>query len=284
MPQGLPKGHGGQLVSVGQQPSSTGLMASIGVEGLVASGSGGVGSQMLGLAQGVFQGPQIGDFPAPPRALCGAPLPSGVSAGRVASGYEDGFRCVGPMEGALASGGGMGNQAGWLGSVETARPCEAGREIGNRGVSGFFSPRGQASGVPGTGFTAEGYPVSPDGTVIRPPPGPPPQSPRVPGGDRSAAPERPKQPAKYLYEVPKLAVAEMASSAVVCGNWVAQVRQIFAGLSPTAVTWWTEVERVANAQYQRWLIADPLDRLLLDPATVRAGFDPVRFQRVESRQ
>ena len=75
----------------------------------------------------------------------------------------------------------------------------------------------------------------------------------------------------------------MASSAVVRGNWVAQVRQIFAGLSPTAVTWWTEVERVANAQYQRWLIADPLDRLLLDAATVRAGFDPVRFQRVESR-
>ena len=30
-------------------------------------------------------------------------------------------------------------------------------------------------------------------------------------------------------------------------------------------------------------MADPLDRLLLDLATVIASFDPIRYQRVESR-
>ena len=34
----------------------------------------------------------------------------------------------------------------------------------------------------GGGFDSQGYPVSPGGTVIRPPPGPPPMCPRV--GDR----------------------------------------------------------------------------------------------------
>ena len=68
-----------------------------------------------------------------------------------------------------------------------------------------------------------------------------------------------------------------------CGNWVAQVRQIFYGLSPSAVEWWSSVERSAGQQYQRWLVADPVDRLLLDPATVVADFDLAKFQRVESR-
>ena len=34
---------------------------------------------------------------------------------------------------------------------------------------------------------------------------------------------------------------------------------------------------------QKWLTADPIDRLLLDPATVTAPFDSFRYQRVESR-
>ena len=129
-----------------------------------------------------------------------------------------------------------------------------------------------------------------DGTVVKPPPGPPPLSPRIAEsrgaaivGDRRVDMERPEEPAKYINELPKLGAAEISTSAVLCGNWLAQLRQILIGLSPTAVNWWTNVERVANSQYQRWLVADPLDRLLLDPATVAASFDPVRYQLVESR-
>ena len=112
----------------------------------------------------------------------------------------------------------------------------------------------------------EGFPISSDGTVIRPPPGPPPRSPRTPGV--AGYNERPEQPAKYVYEP-----SEISTSAVVCGNWIAQVRQIFAGVSSTSVVWWTSVEQASTAQYQRWLIADPLDRLLLDPSTVVAHYD-----------
>ena len=58
---------------------------------------------------------------------------------------------------------------------------------------------------------------------------------------------------------------------------------MFAGLSSTSVTWWANVEQAATAQYHRWLTADPLDRLLLDPGTVFATFDAIRYQLVESR-
>ena len=83
--------------------------------------------------------------------------------------------------------------------------------------------------------------------MIRPPPGPPPLSPRVtpnqiavPGSASFGAPGvcfgvnggsgaelvRPEGPAKYISEIPKLVQADLASSAVVCGNWLAQVRQV----------------------------------------------------------
>ena len=55
------------------------------------------------------------------------------------------------------------------------------------------------------------------------------------------------------------------------------------GLSPTAAVWWSAVEQAANYQYQRWLTAEVLDRLMLDPSSVMASFDAARYQRVESR-
>ena len=129
------------------------------------------------------------------------------------------------------------------------------------------------------------------GTVIRPPPIPPLMTAPAcehegmlgASGSGSAGSERPEEPAKYIFELPKLPAPEIATSAVVCGSWVAQVRQIFVGLSPTAASWWSSVEMAAGIQYQKWLTADPIDRLLLDPATVTAPFDSLRYQRVESR-
>ena len=153
---------------------------------------------------------------------------------------------------------------------------------------GFQTPR---SSVHNRQFDKDGYPVSPGGTVIRPPPGPPPVSPRhlvgVPevfAGTGIVGPrDRPEEPAKYVFELPKLPPAELSTSAVACGNWIAQIRQVFAGLSPSSAEWWSSVERAAGQQYQRWLTADPVDRLLLDPTTVLADFDLAKYQRVESR-
>ena len=99
----------------------------------------------------------------------------------------------------------------------------------------------------------------------------------------TSTPERPEEPAKYIAELPKLAAVDISSSAVMCGNWLAQLRQIFAGLSPSAVVWWQSVEQAASKHYQRWLIADPLDRLSLDPSAVIAAFNEVKYQRVKSR-
>ena len=161
---------------------------------------------------------------------------------------------------------------------------------------GFHTPRS-------TGFDGQGYPVSPGGTVIRPPPGPPPLSPRSNSsqnvGPGSAGLEsfglvpvssepvradvRPEEPAKYISEIPKLVQADLASSAVVCGNWLAQVRQVMVGLSPSATVWWQGVEGPASRAYQKWLVANPLGRLSIDPSSVQGEFDRHLYGRVESR-
>ena len=153
----------------------------------------------------------------------------------------------------------------------------------------FQTPRSSVQDRGSVGFDAHGYPISPGRTVIRPPPLPPPvmgdglpvqATAQTVGAGLS---ERPEEPAKYIYEIPKLGPPELANSAVTCGNWLAQVRQILVGLSPSAGVWWSAVEQAANYQYQRWLTADPLDRLMLDPSSVIASFDKSRYQRVESR-
>ena len=243
--------------------------------------------------------------------------------------------------------------------AEQARALGQGRQEN----SGFQTPRG----VPeSSGFDAEGYPLSPGGTVIRAPPLPPSTNVgagtllagapsgsqgtfRVPGGsgfldlgagsyvgpversgigvisgvgaprDPGVAPGlhqgvlpqlggsqglggaqrgagvtelgenvgstvvRPEEPARYISELPKLSQSDLANSAVVCGNWLAQVRQIMVGLSTSASVWWEGVERPATAAYRRWLVADPLGRLSIDPSTVIGEFDRSLYGRVESR-
>ena len=179
------------------------------------------------------------------------------------------------------------------------------------GASGEFqTSRENCMGTGEWGLSVDGYPVSRGGTVIRPPPLPPSRTPNseVPRVDPPALTlpnpcnlavsgtghldyltsfpkqdNKPEEPAKYINELPKLQAADISTSAVACGNWLAQLRQIFAGLSPSAVEWWQAVEVAASKHYQRWLIADPLDRLSLDPRGVIAIFDEGRFQRVESR-
>ena len=168
------------------------------------------------------------------------------------------------------------------------------------GSGDFQTPRDSNAGK--WGLSVDGYPMSPSGTVLRPPPLPNPgasaPAPNVAvlptssdlppcvlnQGELSPKPnDRPEEPAKYINELPKLQSADISTSAVACGNWLAQLRQIFAGLSPTASVWWQAVELAANRHYQRWIVADPLDRLSLDPSGVVAVFDEVKYQRVESR-
>ena len=196
----------------------------------------------------------------------------------------------------------------------------AGEASGLGVQGGFHTPRSTLGGV--GGFDASGYPISPGSTVIRPPPGPPPREapqyvgppgygvggpgaagsgPGVREGQLAGQPGplgcvsgnrevqgfgdgvRPEEPAKYINELPKLNQTELSQSAVVCGNWLAQVRQILVGLSPSATVWWRGVEGPATLAYQRWLVADPLGRLGLDPSSVVGEFDRHLYGRVASR-
>ena len=176
--------------------------------------------------------------------------------------------------------------------------------------TGYHTPRSGVGG--GARVSSDGYPMSPGGTIIRPPPIPPPASPRAPpvapvavapivppvlpspylpqeprgfceGGGFSPGVRNPEEPAKYIMELPKLVQADLSVSAVTCGNWWAQVKQIFTGMSPGAPEWFSSVERAATRHYNQWLVADPLGRLSLDPGGVTADFDAYKFQRVESR-
>ena len=176
--------------------------------------------------------------------------------------------------------------------------------------TGYHTPRSGVGG--GARVSSDGCPMSPGGTIIRPPPIPPPASPRAPpvapvavapivppvlpspylpqeprgfceGGGFSPGVRNPEEPAKYIMELAKLVQADLSVSAVTCGNWWAQVKQIFTGMSPGAPEWFSSVERAATRHYNQWLVADPLGRLSLDPGGVTADFDAYKFQRVESR-
>ena len=188
--------------------------------------------------------------------------------------------------------------------------AQAVAESSGYGARGDYHTPRSGSGTH-SGFDSSGYPVSPGGTVIRPPPVPPPRTApsqglmgdgagqyggapvlgrpfydygdvgRFPSG--SAHEARPEEPAKYISELPKLNQTELSQSAVTCGNWLAQVRQVLVGLSPSATVWWQGVEQPATRAYQRWLVADPLGRLGIDPSSVTGEFDRHLYGRVESR-
>ena len=60
----------------------------------------------------------------------------------------------------------------------------------------------------------------------------------------AAAPERPEHLRASEARAP-----DLKTSAVMAGNWLAQVRQVLLGLSPTAPEWWGAVEAAATSQY-----------------------------------
>ena len=87
------------------------------------------------------------------------------------------------------------------------------------------------------GFDSQGYPVSPGGTTIRPP-----AKREVRRGLRKSK----WDPLRIGLRSRQNMAADIGTSAVACGNWMAQVRQIFVGLSPSASQWWMSVEKAAG--------------------------------------
>ena len=54
-------------------------------------------------------------------------------------------------------------------------------------------------------------------------------------------------------------------SGLACGDWLVQVRPLIGDMSGGALQWWDDVLRTVTEQYNRWLLADPLQRLHLPP-------------------
>ena len=55
-------------------------------------------------------------------------------------------------------------------------------------------------------------------------------------------------------------------SGLACGDWLVQVRPLIGDImSGGALQWWDDVLRTVTEQYNRWLLADPLQRLHLPP-------------------
>ena len=76
-----------------------------------------------------------------------------------------------------------------------------------------------------------------------------------------------------LPELQDLATAEQDMGPLLAGDWMMMISPFMSDLSSSSSAWWQEVLRVANECYQRWLNADPLERLRLLPEA------PLAFSR-----
>ena len=54
-------------------------------------------------------------------------------------------------------------------------------------------------------------------------------------------------------------------SGIACGDWLVEVRPLIGDLTAGALQWWDDLMMAVGAQYNQWLLADPLQRLNLPP-------------------
>ena len=81
-----------------------------------------------------------------------------------------------------------------------------------------------------------------------------------------------------------LDVCEGGSDAsVTTGDWIARIGPVMQSLSPGASEWWQIVLNTASAFYQRWLQADPLQRLGIKSEATNRVQNFGRLSRVEER-
>ena len=121
-----------------------------------------------------------------------------------------------------------------------------------------------------------------------PPPLPIPQPPRPPYDPGSRGIEgqvKSEEPSRLVLNLPHLDVSEVGGTdaSVVTGDWIARIGPVMRSLSPGASGWWATVMATATAFYQRWLQADPLQRLSIKTEAVNHVHDFGSLSRVEER-
>ena len=65
--------------------------------------------------------------------------------------------------------------------------------------------------------------------------------------------------------LPQLPPHSGQESGIACGDWLVQVRPLVGDMSAGALQWWDSVLGAVTRQYNKWLLADPLERLRLLP-------------------
>ena len=125
-------------------------------------------------------------------------------------------------------------------------------------------------------------------------PGPPPMSPPptpppivdmgAVGGSASSSFERSEEPSRLVHHLPVLQVGSNKSEAsVTTGDWMARIGPIMRSLSPNAPTWWSSVTTTAATLYDRWLHANPLQKLSIKTEAVGTSMDFGNLARIEER-
>ena len=186
------------------------------------------------------------------------------------------------------------------------RPCAVPHE-------GQSTPRTPTLGTSmGTSYTPGGTRVPEGPPPVTPPPCPPPSvepeasrsvsfgpvtytplpaPPKPPGdaydstqlGAGTSGHSRSEEPSRLVMQLPVLSISDVAEASVVTGDWLARLGPVMRSLSPGAPGWWNRTIEVATSFYQRWLLADPIQRLAIKTEAVSYVWDHGPLARVEER-
>ena len=94
---------------------------------------------------------------------------------------------------------------------------------------------------------------------------------------------RSEEPSRLVMQLPTLVISDVAEASVVTGDWLARLGPVMRSLSPGAPGWWSKNNEVATSFYQRWLLADPIQRLAIKTEAVSYAWDHGSLARVEER-
>ncbi|CAE7339671.1 GIP [Symbiodinium microadriaticum] len=77
--------------------------------------------------------------------------------------------------------------------------------------------------------------------------------------------DAPEQVKSSNISLPMLASPDEATAGILFQDWVAQISVPMQDLSATSSTWWKDVMELVQITYSKWLSANPLERLQLEP-------------------
>ena len=128
-------------------------------------------------------------------------------------------------------------------------------------------------------------PAPPPASPISPPPAPPSYGQSWDKGCSGQKGDKAsEEPSRLVHQLPLLDIKESRYDAsVTTGDWLARIAPVMRSLSPNAPSWWSLVTQTATGYYNRWLHADPLQKLSIKWEAIEAKMDFGPLARVEER-